>query len=123
MKGYDIREIVPLTPGSGPLLISEIDSFNNIKISPRLQSIVAMDYFHFVKLNLSKKCHLWPSDDRCSERYVLMRCDGAMRNSGVNVCTGIAASPSARIHPNRSLMTMKLSRVRFPSHMIALHAP
>lgn len=69
MKGTDLSDIMPLYP-SGPLLISELDSFNNLKIAPRLQSIVAMDYFRFVKLNLSKKCSLWPDDARCAERSV-----------------------------------------------------
>lgn len=73
MKNYDLSEIVPLYPGSGPLLVSEVDSFNNVKIAPRLQSIVTMDYFRFVKLNLSKKCSLWPDNDRCAERYVCGR--------------------------------------------------
>lgn len=77
MKGYDLSEIVPLYPGSGPLLISDVDSFNNVKIAPRLQSIVTMDYFRFVKLNLSKKCSLWSDNDRCAERYVSDKNNGA----------------------------------------------
>src|SRR5437879_793692 len=52
MKRIDLSEVVPLHPSSGPLLISEVDAFNNVKIAPRLQSILAMDYFRFVKLNL-----------------------------------------------------------------------
>lgn len=70
MKRIDLSEVVPLQPGSGPLLISEVDAFNNVKIAPRLQSIVAMDYFRFVKLNMSKKCSLWSDNDRCAERCV-----------------------------------------------------
>ena len=77
MKGIDLNDIVPLHPGSGPLLISDVDSFNNVRIAPRLQSIVTMDYFRFVKLNLSKKCSLWPDDDRCAERSVCRRIAGA----------------------------------------------
>ena len=68
-KDIDLSEVVPLYP-SGPLLVAEVDSFNNAKIAPRLQSIVTMDYFRFVKLNLSKKCRLWPDDGRCAERSV-----------------------------------------------------
>lgn len=75
MKDTDLSDIMPLYP-SGPLLISEVDSFNNRKIAPRLQSIVAMDYFRFVKLNLSKKCSLWADDARCAERSVCAFCYG-----------------------------------------------
>lgn len=66
IRKIDLSSIVPLT--AAPLSISEVDSFNNVRITPRLQSIVEMDYFRFVKLNLSKKCSLWPDDARCPER-------------------------------------------------------
>lgn len=96
MKGTDLSDIMPLYP-SGPLLISELDSFNNLKIAPRLQSIVAMDYFRFVKLNLSKKCSLWPDDARCAERSVCGSSYGREVGNVAFVLPETAPSNSARI--------------------------
>jgi hypothetical protein len=68
MKGKVLNDIIPLT-SQEPLTIRDVDSFNNVHLSPRLQSICTMDYFRFVKLNLKKKCTLWADDSKCSERY------------------------------------------------------
>lgn len=47
---------------------AHVDQFNNKQLLPRLLSIVDMDYFKYVKLNLNKKCSLWPDDAKCSRR-------------------------------------------------------
>ena len=47
---------------------AHVDQFNNKQLLPRLLSIVDMDYFKYIKLNLNKKCTLWPDDAKCSRR-------------------------------------------------------
>ena len=47
---------------------SIVDKFNNNQLLPRLLSIVDMDYFKYVKLNLNKKCSLWSDDAKCSRK-------------------------------------------------------
>jgi hypothetical protein len=51
------------------LTLSQISSFNNLQLGPRIQSIVRMDYFKFVKLNLNRGCTLWPDNSKCVLRY------------------------------------------------------
>lgn len=66
LKSKVLNDIIPITPDH--LNISSIDCYNNVHLSPRLQSIIHMDYFRFVKINLKKPCSLWPDDTKCSER-------------------------------------------------------
>ncbi|XP_054167028.1 ERO1-like protein alpha [Oppia nitens] len=47
------------------LTLNQISQFNNLQLGPRLQSIVRMDYFKFVKLNLNRGCTLWPDSTKC----------------------------------------------------------
>ncbi|CAG2121213.1 unnamed protein product, partial [Medioppia subpectinata] len=47
------------------LTLSQISSFNNLQLGPRIQSIVRMDYFKFVKLNLNRGCTLWSDASKC----------------------------------------------------------
>lgn len=68
LKSIQLNDILPLSYHQ-PITIADVNSFNNIHIFPRLSSIVSMPYFRFVKLNLAKKCNLWPDDPgKCSER-------------------------------------------------------
>lgn len=58
------------------LTSSHVDQFNNNQLLPRLLSIVDMDYFKYIKLNLNKKCTLWPDDAKCSRKDCTIRtCD------------------------------------------------
>lgn len=47
---------------------AHVDQFNNKQLLPRLLSLVDMDYFKYIKLNLNKKCTLWPDDAKCSRQ-------------------------------------------------------
>lgn len=49
--------------------VDTIDYFNNVKIFPRLQSLVSKDYFRFYKVNLKKECPFWADDSRCAMKY------------------------------------------------------
>lgn len=46
-----------------------VDDFNNIKIYPRLQSLLQKDYFRFYKTNLKRECPFWHDDSKCAMKY------------------------------------------------------
>ncbi|XP_013400738.1 ERO1-like protein beta isoform X3 [Lingula anatina] len=48
--------------------IESLDSFNNLKIFPRLHSLLNKDYFRFFKVNLKRPCPFWGDDGRCALR-------------------------------------------------------
>ncbi|KAJ8910801.1 hypothetical protein NQ315_014509 [Exocentrus adspersus] len=49
--------------------IDTVDHFNNVKIFPRLRSLVVKDYFRFYKVNLKRPCPFWVDDSRCAMRF------------------------------------------------------
>ncbi|XP_076237215.1 endoplasmic reticulum oxidoreductin-1-like protein [Calliopsis andreniformis] len=49
--------------------VDTVDYFNNMKIYPRLQSLLVRDYFRFYKVNLKQKCPFWADDSECAMRY------------------------------------------------------
>lgn len=49
--------------------VDTIDYFNNVKLYPRIQSLVSKDYFRFYKVNLKKECPFWADDSRCAMKY------------------------------------------------------
>ncbi|CAK1552601.1 unnamed protein product [Leptosia nina] len=49
--------------------VDTIDYFNNVKIFPRIQSLVSKDYFRFYKVNLKKECPFWADDSKCAMKY------------------------------------------------------
>nr|CAD7568592.1 unnamed protein product [Timema californicum] len=49
--------------------VDTVDHFNNMKIYPRLQSILRKNYFRFYKVNLNRECPFWSDDSRCAIRY------------------------------------------------------
>ncbi|XP_071165762.1 ERO1-like protein alpha isoform X3 [Mytilus edulis] len=46
--------------------VETLDSINNQKIYPRLQSLLSKDYFRYFKVNLKKTCPFWSDDSRCA---------------------------------------------------------
>lgn len=48
--------------------ISDLMTFNNQRLYPLLQRIVAKNYFRFFPVNLHKKCLFWPDDGQCSRQ-------------------------------------------------------
>lgn len=52
----------------GELRIDDVNRFIRVQLLPRLNSIVGLDYFRYIKLNLNRQCSLWPDDTRCSLR-------------------------------------------------------
>lgn len=49
--------------------IDTVDHFNNIKIYPRLRSLLRKDYFRYFKVNLRRECPFWHDDGKCAIRY------------------------------------------------------
>lgn len=49
--------------------IDTVDSYNNVKIYPRLRSLLVKDYFRFFKVDLKRPCPFWTDDSRCAMRY------------------------------------------------------
>lgn len=48
--------------------IDTVDYFNNMKIYPRIQSLLGRDYFRFYKVNLNQNCPFWADDSKCAIR-------------------------------------------------------
>lgn len=46
----------------------DIHQFNRHKLLPLIKSLVTMDYFRYVKLNLNRPCKLWCDADKCNLR-------------------------------------------------------
>lgn len=49
--------------------IDTVDHFNNVKIYPRLKSLLVKDYFRFYKANLKQECPFWADDSKCAMRF------------------------------------------------------
>ncbi|XP_013106797.1 ero1-like protein [Stomoxys calcitrans] len=49
--------------------VDTVDHFNNIKIYPRLKSILVKNYFRFFKVNLHHQCPFWSDDSKCAMRF------------------------------------------------------
>ncbi|XP_060081648.1 ERO1-like protein beta [Ylistrum balloti] len=55
--------------------VENLDTLNNEKIFPVLQSLLQKDYFRYFKVNLKKQCPFWTDDSRC-----------AMKDCSVSTC-------------------------------------
>ncbi|XP_070161786.1 ero1-like protein isoform X2 [Polyergus mexicanus] len=49
--------------------VDTVDYFNNMRIYPRIQSLLGRDYFRFYKVNLNQNCPFWADDSKCAIRY------------------------------------------------------
>ncbi|XP_054270587.1 ero1-like protein [Macrosteles quadrilineatus] len=49
--------------------VGTVDHFNNVKVYPRLASLITKEYFRFYKVNLKKDCPFWSDNSRCAMRY------------------------------------------------------
>ncbi|CAG9857359.1 unnamed protein product [Phyllotreta striolata] len=46
--------------------IDTVDHFNNVRVYPRLKSLLLKDYFRFYKVNLKRPCPFWSDDSKCA---------------------------------------------------------
>ncbi|XP_060521323.1 ero1-like protein [Cylas formicarius] len=49
--------------------VDTVDHFNNVRVFPRLRSLLVKDYFRFYRVNLKRECPFWSDDSRCAMRY------------------------------------------------------
>ncbi|XP_058821595.1 ero1-like protein [Topomyia yanbarensis] len=49
--------------------VDTVDYYNNVKIYPRLRSLLVKDFFRYYKVNLVKECPFWVDDSKCAMRY------------------------------------------------------
>lgn len=49
--------------------IDTVDYYNNVKIYPRLQSLLVKDFFRYYKVHLNKECPFWVDDSKCAMRF------------------------------------------------------
>jgi hypothetical protein len=67
ISGLSLDDFEPINKENvNELKLKDISTFNNLHLGPRIQSIVRMDYFKYVKLNLQRGCTLWPDSSKCS---------------------------------------------------------
>jgi hypothetical protein len=72
ISGLTLDDFEPINKENvNELKLGDISTFNNLHLGPRIQSIVRMDYFKYVKLNLHRGCTLWPDSSKCSSRFAL----------------------------------------------------
>ncbi|XP_067134968.1 ERO1-like protein beta isoform X2 [Centruroides vittatus] len=48
--------------------VDTVDYFNNVKIHPRLKSLLRKDYFRYFRVNLNRDCPFWEVDSKCAIR-------------------------------------------------------
>lgn len=69
-----------------------VDHFNNVKIYPRLQSLLRNNYFRFYKTNLKQKCPFWADDSKCAMKFCSVQsCEEKDVPEGIK---GVAATES-----------------------------
>lgn len=49
--------------------VDTVDYFNNVKVYPRLQSLLVRDYFRFYRVTLKGVCPFWADDSKCAIRF------------------------------------------------------
>lgn len=49
--------------------VDTVDFYNNVKIFPRLRSLLVKDFFRYYKVNLMKECPFWVDDSKCAMRF------------------------------------------------------
>jgi len=67
IKSLTLDDFTPINNEEAEdLKLGDVSTFNNLQLGPRIQSIVQMDYFRFVKLDLQRGCNLWPDSTKCA---------------------------------------------------------
>lgn len=78
-----------------------VDYLNNVKIYPRLRSLLTKDYFRFYKVNLKRNCPFWSDDSRCAIQYCHVEaCDEH------DIPPGLKGSPNNVINYGKEKVTI-----------------
>lgn len=68
------RILAEIDPCEPPSLVTyletkkDINNFNRRMIAPRIKSLVTLDYFRYVRVNLNRPCELWCDTSKCNLR-------------------------------------------------------
>ena len=88
--------------------VDTVDYFNNMKIYPRVQSLLVRDYFRFYKVNLKQECPFWADDSKCAMRYCHVQpCQDA------DIPEGLKGDMLRNIHFNESPVDKYTARSQF----------
>lgn len=81
-----------------------VDHFNNVKIYPRIQSLLRNNYFRFYKTNLKQRCPFWADDSKCAMKFCSVQsCEEKDVPEGIK---GTAASESPYYKVSTALIPM-----------------
>lgn len=81
-----------------------VDHFNNVKIYPRLQSLLGNNYFRFYKANLKQSCPFWADDSKCAMKFCSVQsCEENDVPEGIK---GVAATESKFYKVGLSMYTV-----------------
>lgn len=69
--------------------VDTVDHFNNVKIYPRLQSLLVKNFFRYFQVNLQKECPFWKDDSKCAMRYChIESCEEGDIPDGIRAASG-----------------------------------
>lgn len=69
--------------------VDTVDHFNNVKIYPRLQSLLVKNFFRYFQVNLQKECPFWKDDSKCAMRYChIQSCEEGDIPDGIRAASG-----------------------------------
>lgn len=77
--------------------VETLDSFNNLKVHPRLNSLLHYNFFRYWKVNLKKVCPFWEDDSKCAIRFC-----------SVQPCTDVPAGIKGTVPPLEHNKSSKL---------------
>lgn len=49
--------------------VDTVDFYNNVKIYPRLKSLLTNNYFRYYQINLQQECPFWVDDSKCAMKF------------------------------------------------------
>lgn len=69
--------------------VDTVDHFNNVKIYPRLQSLLVKNFFRYFQVNLKKECPFWVDDSKCAMKYCHVEsCEEGDIPDGIRAASG-----------------------------------
>lgn len=69
--------------------VDTVDHFNNVKIYPRLHSLLVKNFFRYFQVNLKKECPFWKDNSKCAMRYChIESCEERNIPDGIRAASG-----------------------------------
>lgn len=96
--------------------VDTVDHFNNVKIYPRLQSLLVKNFFRYFQVNLKKECPFWKDDSKCAMRYCHVEsCEENSIPDGIRAASGDFQEESSSYKVRCSCVSIHL--------ILLLHSP